>query len=785
MIPKSTSLISTILLLFVCFTAGEAPTGSYQADNMAVSVRLAPFQLDEVQLLDGPFLHATELNMESLLNYIPDRLLAKFRTEAGLEAKDEHYHGWEDNTISGHSLGHHLSACALMYKSTNDERFLERVNYIVDELAICQAEDAKGFIGAYPDGKRVLEEEVAKGDIRSKGFDLNGIWVPWYNQHKTMNGLRDAYELCGNEKALEVNRKLGEWTGFIIDQMNDDQMQEMMKCEHGGINESLADLFALTGEEKFLGWSRKFHHKSILDSLSAGVDVLPGKHGNTQVPKLVGLAHRYEYTGDEEDRKGAEFFWDRVVNHHSYVTGGHGNHEYFGQPDKLRNRLSKGTTETCNVYNMLKLTDHLFTWDADVDKADYYERALFNQILCSQHPHDGRVIYNLSLAMGGTKEYQNPLWFTCCVGTGMENHSKYGGAIYYHNDVELFVNQFIASELSWAEKGLTLRQETSFPDQQGSKLIFSAEEPVKLAVNIRFPYWAEQGMEVKVNGRKFNHDNEASSFITINRKWKDGDEVEISFPFSLRLESMPDDVNRVAIMYGPLVMAGQLGPEDDPEAKSALYVPVIMNESRDPYAWLSPIEGKSNCFIMNGVGRPRDVELKPFYSTHEHRYTIYWDLFTEEAWKEKKLEYEEKIIHDKHIQEISIDFVQPGEMQPERDHKFEGENTSIGELHDRKMRESRGGWFSYLMTGKAYAPVDLLVEYWGGYPGKKTFDILVEGTVIATQDISNIKDGSFLEIKYRIPEDITHSKNRITVTFRAHKGNIAGPVFGVRILLRE
>lgn len=751
-------------------------------DGTIIEFRALPFELDQVKLLDGPFKHAMDLNIESLLKYEPDRLLAKFRTEAGLEAKAEHYHGWEDNTISGHSLGHYLSACALMYKSTGDERFLERANYIVDELALCQEKDGEGFIGAFPDGKRILEEEVKQGDIRSKGFDLNGIWVPWYNEHKTMNGLRDAYLLCDNEKALEVDRKLGDWIGTMIGPMTTDQMQDMMDCEHGGINESLADLYAMTGEQKYLDLSRRFHHKVILDSLALGIDILPGKHGNTQIPKLIGLAHRYEYTGDTLDRKAAEFFWDRVVNHHSYVTGGHGNHEYFGQPDELNNRLSQNTTETCNVYNMLKLSKHIFGWTAEAQVADYYERALFNQILSSQHPEDGRVIYNMSLEMGGHKVYQNPEWFTCCVGTGMENHSKYSEAIYFHNDEELFVNQFIASELDWEEKGFILTQETDYPDEQETTLEFDCDEPVYLTLNIRYPYWAENGVAVKINGKRWIVNNEPSSFIKIKRRWKDGDKVKISFPFSLRLEPMPDNENRVAILYGPLVLAGQLGPENDPDANSAMYVPVIMTDSRNPSGWLKEIYGRKNEFVMSGVGRPRDVELKPFYTTHEYRYSVYWDVFTEAEWESKEKDYQEELEHMKNIESRTMDFVQPGEMQPERNHNFKGEKTTIGELHNRKMRESRNGWFSYDLRSKAYAPNILLVEYWGGYPGSKTFDILVDGKLIATENISMIKDGSFLSIEYPVPESVSKGKNKLTVSFKAHPSNIAGPVFGVRMM---
>ncbi len=500
-----------------------------------VSFKALPFELSDVTLLDGPFKHATELNVQSLLNYEPDRLLAKFRSEAGLEPKAENYHGWEDNTIAGHSLGHYLSACALMFQTTKDPQFLERVNYIVDELDTCQMADGDGYIGAFPDGKKILEEEVAKGDIRAKGFDLNGIWVPYYTEHKVMAGLFDAFDLCGNKKALDINIRFADWLETIIDDLSEEQIQEMLNCEHGGINESLAELYAKTGNEKYLKMSYKFHHKAILDPLSKNIDILPGKHGNTQIPKLIGLARRYELTGDSVDKNAASFFWETVVNHHSYVTGGHGNHEYFGPADELRNRLSNETTETCNVYNMLKLSRHLFQWEASPKVADFYERALFNQILSSQHPEDGRVIYNLSLEMGGHKEYQNPEWFTCCVGTGMENHSKYGRNIFFHNNDELYVSQFIASELNWKNKKVKITQETKYPEEQGTSFKIETEQPTKFTLKIRYPKCAQNGVHIFVNGKSKNIKQTPGNFIEINRKWKSGDLVEAKFTFSIYL----------------------------------------------------------------------------------------------------------------------------------------------------------------------------------------------------------------------------------------------------------
>jgi hypothetical protein len=431
---------------------------------------------------------------------------------------------------------------------------------------------------------------------------------------------------------------------------------------------------------------------------------------------------------------------------------------------------------------MLKLTEHLFEWNAAPAEADFYERALFNHILSSQHPENGRVIYNLALKMGGFKEYQQFDDFTCCVGTGMENHAKYGENIYYANDKELFVSQFIASELNWSGKGLKLTQKTGFPDEQGTSLEFECKEPVKLNLQIRYPYWAKTGMTVKVNGRKVSITSQPSSFVSLFRTWKNGDKVEVTFPFSLRLEAMPDDSTRVAIMYGPLVLAGELGPVDNPEASSPMFVPVIMSESHNPSDWLLPVAGKANTFMMNGVGKPEDVELKPFYATHDMRYTIFWDLFTQSTWDKRQDEYKNEMARKLAVEARTIDFVQPGEMQPERNHNFKGERTTPGEFQDRKNREARNGWFSFDMKVLPDQPNILLVEYWGGFPGSKTFNILVNEEVIGTENISNIKDGQWIDIEYPIAPNLTKGKSKVTVKFNAFYGHMAGPVFGVRTL---
>ena len=747
-----------------------------------ISFRALPFSLADVKLLDGPFLHATELDAKILLSYEPDRFLSKFYSEAGLTPKAEHYMGWENETLAGHSLGHYLSACSMMYQTTGDNRFLERVNYIADELKKIQDADGDGYIGAFPNGKKIFEEEVAKGNIRSQGFDLNGIWAPFYTQHKIMAGLRDAFHLCGNQTALEVEKRFANWLDGIVSPLNDEQVQNMLRCEHGGISETLADLYADTKDEKYLRISRIFYQKAFLDPLKKGEDILPGRHCNTNIPKLIALSRLYELTGDTSDRKAAEFFWLTVVNHHSYVTGGNGNDEYFGPADKLRDRLGEGTTESCNVYNMLKLTEHLFEWDASAQTADFYERALFNHILSTQNPEDGHVTYNLSLDMGGYKDFQDPFWFTCCIGTGMENHSKYGRNIFYHNNDELFLFQFIASELIWKEKGIKVIQNTRYPEEQGTTLDFKCEKPVKFTLQIRYPYWAQNGIEVTVNGSKKRIRQEPGSFISISRKWETGDKVEVKIPFSLRLESMPDDSNRVAVMYGPLVMAGDLGPVQDSASRNIMYVPVMMTEERDPSEWMKPVEGKINTFMTVNTGRPRDVEMIPFYATYNRRYSIYWDLFNEAGWNARQAEYQAELDRMNKIKDATIDFVQPGEMQPEREHNFKGEKTSPGRFRERPNRESRSGWFSYDLKITAGTPVALVVEYWGGFPGAKTFDILVNDKNIATENISNKKDGQFISIQYDVPEERIKGLSEITVKFQAQPGNMAGPVFGIRTI---
>ena len=761
-----------------------------------VAFKAYPFQIKQVTLLQGPFKHATELNKKYILNYEPNRLLSRFRTEAGLEPKAKPYGGWESETLSsegiggqslaGHTLGHYLSACALMYNTSGEQEFLDRVNYIVDELEVCQKADGEGYIGAVQNTKEIFTEQIAKGDIDPQRFALNGLWAPFYIHHKLMAGLRDAYHLCGNEKALSIEKRFADWLYTIVADLNDKQIQKMLYTEYGGINETLYDLYADTQNEKYLELANVFYDNELLKPLSRGKDVLTGKHGNTQIPKLIGLARKYEVTGKKKAKKTATFFWNRVVKHHSYVTGGHGNHEHFGPPDKLRNRLSDETTETCNVYNMLKLSRHLFKWKASAEIADYYERALFNHILSSQHPINGRLIYNLSLEMGGFKVFQDPDAFTCCIGTGMENHSKYAANIYYHDRDNVYVSQFIASELNWEEKGVIIRQLTQFPEEHGTNFEFETIKPIKFTLKIRYPYWLVKGkLKVMINGKKINVKQNPVSFYEITRTWKTGDVVKVEMPFSLHLESMSDDPDRVAVMYGPLVLAGDLGAIDNSNAEMSDFVPVIMSEVRNPQNWLKPVSGRVNTFKSTDVGKPHDVLFRPFYKIYKRRYSVYFDLYNQEKWKEHLAAVKAKQEQKKKLEKMTYDLFQPGNKQSEKKHNFKGFRTYIKDFKNRQSRVGgRGGWFSINLKVMKQQPMALVVEYWGGFTGSRTFDILVNDKKIATENISGKKDGNFIDVQYDIPRNLTIDNEKLLVTFKPHPGNRAGPIFKVRTIKR-
>ncbi|MCX8107573.1 MAG: glycoside hydrolase family 127 protein, partial [Verrucomicrobiae bacterium] len=454
--------------------------------------------------------HAQDLNARYLLALEPDRMLAGYMIRAGLEPKAKGYTGWdsvEGKQLTGHIAGHYLSAVSLMYAATGDTRFKERADYLVSELKKVQDKRGSGYLGAVADSRgtdgEIIFQQIAKGNIRSTGFDLNGMWSPWYTLHKMFAGLRDAYRYTGNKTALEVETRFATWAENILSQLSDAQIQQMLNTEFGGMNEVLVDLYLDTGNKRWLDLSYKFEHRAFTLPLMRHQDNLAGKHGNTQIPKMIGSITRFAATGNPGDGFAASFFWDRVVRHHTYATGGHGKDEYFGEPDQLSDRVDGRTAETCNVYNMLKLTRKLFALRPDAYYADFHERALFNHILASQDPEEGWVCYMVPVGRGVQREYERNMLnggFTCCTASSMESHALHGDGIYYESSDKFWINLFVPSTATWASGGAKIVVDTGFPEGDAATVKLELDSPREFTLAIRRPFWAGENFAVKVNG---------------------------------------------------------------------------------------------------------------------------------------------------------------------------------------------------------------------------------------------------------------------------------------------
>ncbi|KOS00419.1 acetyl-CoA carboxylase [Paenibacillus polymyxa] len=742
------------------------------------------FDLHKVRIDSGPLLHAMKLNKAYLLSLEPDRLLSRFREYAGLKPKAAHYEGWEARGISGHTLGHYLSGCALMFASTGDERLLERVDYVVDELEICQDSHGNGYISGIPRGKEIFEE-VKAGDIRSQGFDLNGGWVPLYTMHKLFAGLRDAHLLAHHPKALSIEIKLGNWLEDVLQGLEDDQVQQVLHCEFGGMNEVLTDLAEHSGEERFLSLAERFYHGEVLNDLADSQDTLAGRHANTQIPKIIGAARQFEMTGKPYYADLSRFFWDRVVHKHSYVIGGNSYNEHFGEPGKLNDRLGEGTCETCNTYNMLKLTRHMFEWDAYAAYADYYERAMFNHILASQQPVDGRVCYFVSMEIGGHKSFNSQYEdFTCCVGSGMESHSMYGTAIYFHTPETIYVNQYVPSTVTWDEMGVQLKQDTLFPQNGRGTLRVISKEPKSFAIKLRCPHWAEQGMIIKINGEEYVTEACPTSYVVIEREWNNGDTIEYDIPMTVRVEGMPDNPRRIAFMYGPLVLAGDLGPVEQESNEERLLASVLIGSADSLTTKLIADGNEPNTFHMTDLGYIGDLKLRPFYQMYDRSYTVYWDLFSQEEWASTEAEYRTALAYQLELERLTVDVVQPAEMQPERDHAFTGEHVGLGSIYNRKYRDTwPGGWFSFVMKVLPDEPVQLAVTYLKDLSRPHSdFDITADGQILGEGKLESEEMNKFETFTYELPLSVTSHKNEVTIQFTAHPQGKVAKVAGLRVI---
>jgi uncharacterized protein len=754
--------------------------------------------MEKVTLLDGIFKESQEKGKEYLIYLDVDRLMAPCYEAASQTPKKPRYGGWESTPISGHSIGHWLSAASTMYSVTRDEELRHKIDYAVNELAYVQSIDKSGYVSGFP---RTYFDKVFTGDFEVENFSLAGGWVPWYSIHKIYAGLIDVYNLTGNERALEVVTRLADWAKKGTDNLNDEQFQRMLICEHGGMNEAMADLYTITKNEDYLKLAIRFCHKAILNPLARGVDELEGKHANTQIPKVIGAAKLYDITGNEVYKNMAVFFWNEVTKNRSYIIGGNSIGEHFGPINK--ESLGITTAETCNTYNMLKLTEHLFDWNHNSEYLDYYERALYNHILASQDPESGMKTYFVSTQPGHFKIYCSPdNSFWCCTGTGMENPARYTRNIYYLENDHLFVNLFIASELVSGDKKIKLKQETDFPRSNKVQVCFEEAEAAYLTVHIRVPNWVNGDLAVFVNGVQTDAVLK-NGYLLIGRSWSNGDTIEFTIPMELYTYTSKDNPTKVGFMYGPIVLAGALGKENFPESDiledhlklnnyPLIDVPSLVADKENLTNWIKPVEGELLTFETKEVGQPgnRKVTLIPFYSLHHQRYTLYWNLLDEEAYKTFVDKEKEEL---ERLRAITVDVVQPGEQQPEIEHGIESSNSNTGYFNvvERSWRDSRGeGFFSYKMQVEPEKQMYLQITYFGGdktlfADGKRyerDFEILVDEQLIATQKLEGKNPDGLLDVCYEIPLLITEGKQKVEVKFQSREGKAAGGVYGIRIV---
>ena len=775
------------------------------------------FPLGDITLLDGPLKHAQDLNVQTLLKYDVDRLLAPYRKEAGLEPKAKPYPNWDG--LDGHVGGHYLTAMA-MYAAMGNEECRSRMDYMIGELQLCadanmknHPEWGKGYVGGMPNSENIWKN-FKKGDFRV----YFGSWAPFYNLHKMYAGLRDAWVYCGNEQAKKLFMGFCDWAIDLTAGLSDAQMEQMLGNEHGGMNEVLADAYAMTNDKKYLDVAKRFSHRRLLTPMSQRQDCLDNMHANTQVPKVVGFERISELSNNEPYHEAANYFWDIVTGERSLAFGGNSRREHFPSKEACIDFINDiDGPETCNTNNMLKLTEDLHRRNPEARYADYYELATFNHILSSQHPEHGGYVYFTPARPRHYRNYSAPneaMW--CCVGTGMENHGKYGQFIYTHMGDALFVNLFVASELNWKEKGITLRQETNFPYAETSRITITQttkRQNDQTTIMVRYPGWVTPGQfSVKVNGQPVAITSGPSSYVTIDRKWKKGDVIDINFPMHNSIKYLPNVPQYIALMHGPILLGMKTGTEDlahlvADDSRFGQYAggkklpineaPILINDNIDEIAnQLHPVAGEPLHFTLTtrmvnpplpSGGGAGERLLQPFFEIHDSRYMIYWLALSENSYKGYLDDLAKKEQERQELEARTIDKVQPGEQQPETDHKMETDRSNTGNTNDVFWRDARDGhYFSYLMQTEGRTDLQLRLKFWGvGEWKTHEFDIFIDDVLLTA--INNTGKYRISQFKYEvfdIPAEMLQGKSQIRVKFVAKPGKQIGEIYGVRLIKR-
>lgn len=779
-----------LILAFAAALSGSAQTKLYPNE----------FSLSDVKLLESPFLHARDINVKTLLAYDVDRLLAPYLKEAGLEPKAPSFSNWDG--LDGHVGGHYLSALAIHYAATGDKALKERMDYMLSQLAMCAVARGDGYVGGVPNGEP-LWKSLKSGE---PGMVWK-YWVPWYNVHKMYAGLRDSWLYGGSEVGKKLFLGMCDWGIDVIANLDDKKMEQMLDNEFGGMDEVYADAFAITGDRKYLDAAKRFTHHQLFDGMLAGVDNLDNRHANTQVPKVVGYQRIAELSGDADYEKAAEFFWNTVVKNRSLSIGGNSRREHFASKADAKSYVDdREGPESCNTNNMLKLTEGLFRMNPDARYADFYERALYNHILSTIHPEHGGYVYFTSARPGHYRVYSKPnsaMW--CCVGTGMENHGKYGQFIYTHSGDSLWVNLFMPSELNWRDKGIRLTQTTSFPEDGNVKFTVNSDSARTFSLLLRHPGWCDN-LTVKVNGKKVKTTSKPSSYLSLNREWRDGDVIEMEMPMKVTLEELNYLPDYVSILRGPIVMAARIESDapltglvaDDSRwghiahgpLVSVFDTPLLIGKRADLLKKLNKMQPAGGMkYTVPGLfeGKYSGLVLEPFYNIHDSRYNMYWLSMTPAQYASYKAGAQRDEEMRLALDRRTVDAVNTGEQQPEADHFMESRSSASGNFNGEPWRDaSNGGFFSYKMKTDGRNDLTLRVRYWGNESGSRAFNILVDDNVLTAEDIAGKwnKDG-FVDAEYAIPPHYVEGKDFIRVKFASDKGQTAGGIYHVRLIRPE
>ena len=767
-------------------------------------VAAVPFPLADIRLSDGPFAHANALNRRYLAALDVDRLLAPYRIEAGLPSPAPKYPNWESMGLDGHTAGHYLSALA-QQAAQGDDELRRRLDAMVQALAEVQEANGDGYLGGVPNGRR-LWDRVASGAFEAEAFSLDGAWVPFYNLHKMFAGLRDAHLVAGNARARELLVRFADWCGGLVAGLDDDRLQRILDTEHGGMNEVLADVSAITGDRRYLALARRFCHRAILDPLLRREDRLDGLHANTQIPKVIGFARIGELDDEPAWIDAARFFWETVALRRSVAFGGNSAREHFHPADGFSPMLaSREGPETCNSYNMLRLAALLHRLRPDPRYPEFQERVLFNHILSTQHPGHGGLVYFTPIRPRHYRVYSQPeQCFWCCVGTGIENHGRHGAFVYAKGEDALAVNLYVASTLHWRERGLVLRQDTGFPDEAGSRLRLQLERPLTFALQLRHPQWLQGPLVVRVNGRRGPLDSTPGGMAVGARDWRDGDEVVVELPMTTRIENLPDGSDWVAVMHGPLTLAARTGADaieglvaDDGRGSHIApgpYLPLdgapmLVGERADLARQIRPVPGEPLAFDASALIRPdadRTLRLEPLFRVHDARYMVYWRTTTPAEYPAVVAAIKASERERQALEARTLDQVQPGEQQPEVDHAYEGRESNTGMLMGRAWRDA-GAWFGYRLRARREtagdAPLALALELFGG-DWNVAMDVEVADRRLATVDISGTGTDEFRLRQVALPPDLSALARRdgIAVRFVARGGRRTPRLFGLRLL---